>query len=156
MAGTDRWTEEDLARYLAKLQQIAALAPKPALVGPESAQIQRSRRSKYGAEPCEVEGLRFDSKKEGARYADLRLLEKVGAIRELEPSPERPMKPKYDLIASNGEVIGHYTGDFRFFDVRSGQVVVEDVKSPQTRKNTAYRLRKRLLRACWGIEIREI
>lgn len=162
---SDRWTQEDLDRHLAKLGGRGALArgsivPAPPLrlpaSQPESAPVQRSARSKYGAEPCEIEGLRFDSRKEGRRYEELRLLEKVGAIRDLQPSPERPAKLRFELIAANGEIIGSYTPDFVYVDVRVGRMVVEDTKSPQTRKNTAYRLRKRLLRACHAIEIVEV
>jgi hypothetical protein len=35
------------------------------------------KRSKYSAVPTEVDGIRFDSKKEARRYADLKLLERT-------------------------------------------------------------------------------
>jgi hypothetical protein len=39
--------------------------------------------SKYRAIPTTVDGIRFDSKREAARYGELKLLEKAGHIRGL-------------------------------------------------------------------------
>lgn len=110
--------------------------------------------SKYRAKPCRIDGVRFASQREGARYLDLRLLEKAGEIRGLEFQPVFPLSV---IRASNGEVVdvGRYTADFAYFDVRQGKRVIEDVKSKPTR-TTAYRLRKRIAEAVHGISITEV
>ena len=106
--------------------------------------------SKYKAVKTTVDGILFDSKKEAARYETLKLWEKVGAIRDLE------LQPRYELIASNGEIIGHFTPDFRYWSVELGRLVVEDVKGGPATRTTAYQLRKRLFTACHGITLDEV
>jgi hypothetical protein len=40
--------------------------------------------------------------------------------------------------------------------VADGDMVIEDVKSEGTRKNAVYRLKKKQMRECLGLEVREI
>lgn len=110
-------------------------------------------RQKYRAKPTWVGGIRFASKREAARYLDLLLLEKAGEIKALELQPKFPIEM---LRPSTGEVIacGRYTADFVYYDVRTGAVVIEDVKSSAT-ATEAYRLRKRLVEAQYAIQITE-
>ena len=123
-------------------------------------------KSKYGAKPMVVGGIRFDSTKEARRYSELRLLEKAGQITDLETQPKFPIdvvrlwqdgrwtwatsQPPPDLIQC-----GVFTADFRYVETATGQVVIEDVKSGPT-KTTAYRLRKRLVEAIHGVTISEV
>lgn len=104
--------------------------------------------NKYGAvkTACDC-GRVHDSKKEAARCGVLRQRADAGDISNLEH------QPRYDLVV-NGQKIGRYTGDFRY--VENGQITVEDTKSEATRKARDYPLRKKLLRACFGIELREV
>lgn len=108
------------------------------------------RRHKYGAQSVEIDGRRFASKKEGRRYQELRLWERMGIIRGLE------CQPRYDLLAVNAEVIGHFTPDFRYHSVELGRLVVEDVKGGKATRTEAYALRKRLFEACYGIKLSEV
>ena len=103
-------------------------------------------RSKFRNIPTEVDGVRFASRAEARRYGELKLLERAGEILQLE------MQPKYELMV-NGIRVGRYTGDFRY--VEKGATVVEDVKSKAS-KTEAYGVRKRLMLAVHGIEIREL
>jgi len=119
-------------------------------------------RSKYGAKPTTVDGIRFDSTKEARRYGELRLLEKVGAIRNLETQPQYPIDVVELWRAAYGRgqfgaVVrcGVFTADFRYVDTQTGEVVIEDTKSAPT-KTTAYRLRKRLVEAIHGVTISEV
>ena len=41
-------------------------------------------KSKYHAQPVEIDGVRFDSQKEARRYSELRLLERAGEIKDLQ------------------------------------------------------------------------
>jgi hypothetical protein len=106
------------------------------------------KRNKYGAIPTLVDGIRFASKAEARRYSELLLLQRGGEITGLQ------LQPKYPLFV-NGTKIGVYTGDFSYFD-KTGAAVVEDVKSKATGDNTAYRLRKKLAEALYGIVIQEV
>ena len=105
--------------------------------------------NKYRAKPTTIDGIRFASQAEATRFMSLRMMEKAGLIRNLEPHP------RFELFGASGEHVGWYTADSTYVVVATGEGVVEDVKSPATARNTAYRLRKRLLRQCLGIEVKE-
>ena len=137
------WTLEDVER-LQKGRQTPQAPPRATIAPP------MGKPSKYGAEAVEIDGKRFASKKEGRRYQDLKLLEFAGAIRDLE------CQPKYELWASNGEVIGRFTPDFRYYSLELGRLVVEDVKGGRATRTEAYQLRKRLFTACHGIILTEV
>ncbi|MEC9268509.1 MAG: DUF1064 domain-containing protein [Pseudomonadota bacterium] len=104
-------------------------------------------RSKYGNKKTEIDGITFDSAKEARRYSELRLLERAGEISDLECHPVYP-------IEINGKRICKVVPDFGYLE--DGRRVVEDVKSPITRKNREYRLKKKLVEAVHGIEVVEI
>jgi len=116
------------------------------------------KRSKYGAKVVHVNGLRFDSQREAARYAELTLLVAAGEIGDLEIHPGFPLMVLE--LGTDGppwtfHTIGTYHADFRYRNVRTGNVIVEDVKSKPT-KTEAYRLRKKFIEAQHGIVIVEI
>ena len=94
-----------------------------------------------------LDGISFDSRKESARYADLKLLQKAGEISDL------TLQPKFDIVI-NGVKVCSYVADFSYTE--NGVKVVEDVKSEVTRKLPTYRLKNKLMRAVHGIAIREI
>jgi hypothetical protein len=103
-------------------------------------------------------GHRFDSKREAARYEELRMLEAVGEIADIEIHPGFPLMVLE--LGTDGppwtfHTIGMYHADFRYRNVRTGNVIVEDVKSKPT-KTEAYRLRKKFIEAQHGIVIVEV
>lgn len=101
--------------------------------------------SKYAAKPTYVGGIRFASKKEAARYGELKNLEYAGVISHLE------LQPRFPLIV-NGQVVCTYVGDFRYLE--NGKSVTEDVKGFKT---DVYTIKKKLLLATHpGIDHREI
>jgi Protein of unknown function (DUF1064) len=113
------------------------------------------RRNKYHAHKLIVDGYTFDSKKEARRYGDLKLYAHAGVITDLE------VHPRFDLFAINlkrGEVVqlGHMTLDFQYFECQTQTWKYEDVKGGDATKTTAYRLRKRLLEANYGITVTEL
>lgn len=110
-------------------------------------QLQRPRR-KYRNKPIVVDGQRFDSKKEAVRYGELTLLRKAGQISDLETQPRFP-------CVVNGAKVCDYYADFRY-RTAAGAVVVEDVKSPATRTNPVYRLKKKLVEALHDVRVTEI
>ena len=115
-------------------------------------------RNKYGATAVVVDGQRFDSKRECARYQELKRLEAAGVITELVVHPAfplvvlqlEPVGPPYIL-----HTIGVYHADFQYRQVDTGTVVVEDVKSKPTRTE-AYQRTKKHIQAQYQITITEI
>lgn len=116
-------------------------------------------RSKYGARPTTVDGIRFHSAKEARRYGELRLLLKAGEIRSLELQPRFALSAWTAGRTEAGEVLGAYVGDFQYQEpLMSGdrdlwRLVVEDVKGFKT---PLYRWKKKHVEAQYGIVIREI
>ncbi len=96
------------------------------------------KRSKYGAIPTEVDGIRFDSKREAAYFTELRLLKAHGEILYfLRQVPiQLPGKTKYIV-------------DFQVF-YPNGSVRYVDVKGKETQ---TFRLKKRQVEALYPIEI---
>ena len=100
-------------------------------------------KSKYRNKPTEVDGVIFQSKREAARYRELRLLERAGQIDCLR------LQVPYPLIVE-GHKVGKYVADFVYLD--RGDLVVEDCKGIRT---PVYRLKAKLMKAIHGIEILE-
>ena len=120
------------------------------------------RVSKYGAKRTVVDGMTFHSQKEARRYQELKLLEKAGVIEAVECQPRFELlvckvtgQPAYPTITLPHVVIGRYIADFQYYDRRSCERVVEDVKSPPTR-TPIYRWKVKHLKAQYGIEVREV
>ena len=103
---------------------------------------------KYRNTPVEVDGHKFPSKAEARRYNELKLLERAGEICGLE------LQPKF-TFEHGGVRIGSYKADFAYFLAHSPQRIIEDVKSPAS-KTQAYGLRKKMMLAFHGIEVREV
>ena len=118
-------------------------------------------RNKYGNRKTSVDGMDFDSKKEAARYWELKLLERAGVIRELR------RQVKYILVPTqrdqNGKVIEHacgYVADFVYkVPVKgpAGAVVWEDVvEDTKGCRTDVYIIKRKLMLERYGIRIREV
>ena len=93
--------------------------------------------TKYGAVPTEIDGIRFASKAEAKRYADLRLLERAGEIENLELQPRFPLHV-------NGKLVCTYVADFQYWDKAKSKSIVEDVKGVET---PVFKLKRKLFQA---------
>ena len=101
--------------------------------------------TKYHSVQTVVDGIVFPSRKEAARYQELRLSEKAGIISDL-----RTQVP-YELIPKCGRNRAiKYIADFVYTE--NGKTVVEDCKGMRTE---VYRIKKKMMRFIKGIEIRE-
>lgn len=105
------------------------------------------KRSKYRNVKVEVNGVRFDSRKEAARWQQLQAREAAGEIHGLD------RQVPFSLVV-NGQLVAKYVADAVYYE--DGVRIVEDTKSPITRKNPVYRLKCKLVKALLGIEIREV
>ena len=75
-------------------------------------------------------------------------MQQVGLICKIE------LQPRYDLVV-NGQKLGFYRADFRYEMRETGRVITEDVKSVAT-KTAVYMLKKKLVKALYGVEIVEV
>ena len=103
--------------------------------------------NKYGNKRVVVDGIRFDSKREAARWQELKLLERAGEIKGLERQVEYELIPKQP-----GERAVKYIADFRYID-HDGKTVVEDTKGVKT---PVYILKRKLLLWVHGIRAVEV
>lgn len=101
--------------------------------------------NKFGNRRVEVDGIKFDSALEARHYAKLKLLKRAGEIRDFE------RQASYDLEV-NGQKIATYRADF-VVTMPDGSIQVQDTKGYPTPE---YKLKKKLMRAIYGIEIMEI
>ena len=116
-----------------------------------------AKRPKYGNKKIEIDGVKFDSKKEARRYQALLLMQRAGEISDLE------LQPKFELIKSvkfagtdRAKPAIRYFADFAYTETATGKRIVEDVKSKITRESPVYRIKKHMMLAIHGIEINEV
>ena len=95
--------------------------------------------NKYRNIKTVVDNITFDSKKEAARYSDLKLLETAHHIMHLETQPRFPLMINCKRVAT-------YIGDFKYWSPSENERIIEDVKSEAT-KTPLYRLKKKILEA---------
>ena len=112
-------------------------------------------QNKYRNEPTEFNGIKFQSKKEAQRFAELKLLERAGEITDLQ------LQRVFTLIGAQrdkeGKIIERpckYIADFAYKD-QTGKLIVEDAKSPATRTDV-YKVKRKLMLSIYGIRIKEV
>ncbi len=124
-------------------------------------------RRKYGNTKITVDGIQFDSKREAARYQELKLLERAGVISFLQrqtkfqliPDQHAPSNAVYTKGPRKGQrkpgkLLEHecsYIADFCY--IRNGETVVEDAKGYRTE---VYKIKKKLMLERYGIQIKEV
>ena len=108
---------------------------------------------KYRNQKVQVDGITFDSKKEAARWAELKLLERAGEISFLERQPSFVLIPKQTRDGKLVERQLVYKADFSYQDNKTGETVVEDVKGFKTRE---YLIKRKLLLWEYGISVKEV
>ena len=105
---------------------------------------------KYNNKKIAVDGIIFDSKKEAARYSELKILLKAGLIFDLELQPVYEIQPSYKRQGKTVRAI-KYLADFRYKE--NGKMVVEDVKGFKT---DMYKLKKKLVEYKFDVIIKEL
>lgn len=107
--------------------------------------------TKYHSRKITKDGMTFDSVKEYRRACELSLLERAGAIADLQ------RQVKFELIPSqriDGKVVERpctYVADFVYQE--GGKTVVEDTKGFRTKD---YIIKRKLMLQVHGIRIREV
>ena len=123
------------------------------------------KMNKYHAQKCVIDGIEFASRKEARRYQELLLLQRAGAIQDLQ------MQVKYVLIPAQHETYAKwgkngkrlkdgkrlverecsYIADFVY--TLDGKLVVEDTKGFRTKE---YAIKRKLMLYVHGIKIKEV
>ena len=98
---------------------------------------------KYHNKKTVLDGIKFDSKLEAERYAQLKMMERAGVIRDLE------LQPSFELLPSfrkNGKTWRRtvYKADFRYILAEDDSYIIEDVKGSTTVITGVFRLKQKL------------
>ena len=104
-----------------------------------------AKRAKYGNRKVEIDGMKFDSRHEAAVWQELMLRVKAGELRCV------CRQVSFDLPGGI-----RYIADFVAICPDMRIEGVYDAKSEITKKNRTYINKKKQMKACWGIEIREV
>lgn len=88
--------------------------------------------TKFGAIPTVVDGIRFDSKREAARWAELRLLQRAGEISDLQRQVVVPLIGRDAPLKTRTGRAMKLTVDFAYRN-KAGVQVYEDSKGMRTR-----------------------
>jgi hypothetical protein len=108
--------------------------------------------TKYRAKRVVVDGIAFDSKREAARWSELKLMERAGLITAL-------TRQESYVLAQSVKLDGdkrarppiRYLADFKYIDRDAKEWVVEDVKGHDTPMS---RLKRHLMATVHGIVVR--
>lgn len=133
-------------------------------------------QNKYGNKKVIFDGIEFDSQREAYRYNELKILERSGAIENLELQKEFLLVPAQYETVETGECYKRgakkgqpktkqvcieqsivYKADFSYTE--NGKTVVEDVKGFRDPKSAGYAkfvIKRKLMLHIHGIRIKEI
>lgn len=120
-------------------------------------------KGKYHSRKAVIDGITFDSQKEAKRFKELSLLEKAGAITDLQRQVKFiliPTQREPDTVGKRGGVVKGkliekecaYFADF-VYTTADGLKVVEDTKGIRT---TDYIIKRKLMLYVHGIRIHEV
>ena len=130
--------------------------------------FRRTSNSKYQNKKTEVNGIVFDSKKEAEYYlillhrlrnneiTNLRLQVPYELIPAVWVDEVKHLKTKDKTVRKCAQRATYYVADFVYTDTNTNEDIVIDVKSAITRKNPEYRLKKKMMYAFKGINIKEV
>lgn len=109
------------------------------------------KRNKLNNSKYELDGHKFDSKKEMNRYVDLKAMERAGQISDLQCQVPYTLIPAYKGV----QRVCKYIADFSY--VRDGKTIVEDVKGYRGGATYyVFSIKKKLMYHIFGIEVKEI
>ena len=127
--------------------------------------MKRAKKAKYLNRKVTINGETFDSKKEYKRYCELSLLQRAGAITDLQRQVKFVLIPAqyetYERYSKDGKRLKDgqkcverecaYIADFVYKE--NGKTVVEDTKGMRTKD---YIIKRKLFRINNGFGIKEI
>lgn len=108
---------------------------------------EKKKRRKYGNEPTYIGWKKFDSRKEARFYEELMLRKRAGELKCVLRQVAFDLADKEKL---------QYVADFVAIRPDNTIEAVYDVKSPATRESDKYKIKKKLMRELWDIDIQEV
>ena len=102
------------------------------------------KENKYHAKKTVLDGVKFDSKKESKDWLQLKALESLGIISNLQRQVVFELQPAYVNNQGNKVRAIQYIADFVY--KKDGKMYVVDTKSPATR-TPVYKIKKKLFEA---------
>jgi len=143
MGNAIRWSQQALDEHRARRAAPAAPpAPEPV------------KKSKYASQKVEHGELKFDSKKEARRWAELERMQAGGQISELRRQVAFELAPAVRLAGeARKKPAIRYWADFVY--QLDGTLTVEDCKSTPTRKLAIFRAKKHLMKTVLNLDIKE-
>ena len=139
----------------------AAAASKQVRIGEGGGAVEKSLKRpilkgrKYRNQKVTIDGITFDSKREAQRYAELQALASRNLIEDLRHQVPFELAPGVRFSnEKRAKPALRYVADFAYR--LDGRLVVEDVKSAITAKAAAYRIKRHLMMAVHGIEVKEV
>lgn len=139
------WTEEQYQDFQSK--QVKPLAAIGKSHGLAPVKLNKHRNVKVT-----IDGITFDSKKEGMRYSQLKMMELSGVITELRCQVPFVLAPSVTINGRQKPPL-RYKADFCYTE--NGKAITEDVKSPITRKDPVYRIKIHLMKVIHDIDVLE-
>lgn len=149
MNGFEDWSLEDVKRHNLRV----SMASKGKNMPKEIKLKMDKPRNKYGNTKVEVNGVKYDSKKEAKKAEELEMQERLGIISNLERQKKFVLQPSFKFAGHTIREIA-YVADFVYME--NGTQVVLDVKSPITRANPVYKIKKKMMMYVHGIEVKEV
>ncbi len=101
------------------------------------------KKLKYRNIKIEVDGIKFDSKAEYKRYTELKLFERVKNISDLELQVKFELQPSFVDNQGVKQRAITYVADFVYKE--NNKIIVEDLKSVATAKDSTYKIKKKML-----------
>ena len=103
--------------------------------------IEPQKGNKYHAKKTESGGIVFDSKYEAEKYEELKMLERIGLIKDLQRQVRFILLDEY--TNNKGEKVRpiSYIADFVYYDIKKKRQIVMDTKGLETE---VFRIKKKL------------
>jgi hypothetical protein len=131
--------------------------------GSRRAGNQRSKgtHNKYRNRPITIDGRKFQSTKEGRRYAELKVIQKAGHVSNL------MLQQRIPLHGIDESFICHYIADFIYSKTDESPVILNEkgkiigftddavVEDTKGMKTDVYKLKSKLFAAEYGFRILE-
>lgn len=138
MRGFEDWTEEDVKKYNARNNKKVS---KNDFDIKDEEEYLKKKKSKYGANKVEVDGIKFDSQKEANYYCELKLRLAIKEIKGFCRQPEFVLAPGL-----------RYKADFIVFK-NDGSSEIIDVKGFRTQ---VYKDKKKVFEDRFNLKIIEV
>lgn len=111
---------------------------------------------KYNNKKPEIDGHKFDSKKEGRYYEILKILESAGEVEKFELQPKFRLQDGFDDKNGDHHRPINYYADFKVW-WKGGKIEIIDVKGSKKTLTSVYKIKKKmLLKKYPDISFREI